>query len=59
MNIFSMEEVEDIDMVTKCVQGISTWDIVDLSHKEKSWKELEPGKELIGYQDHTFELAAI
>jgi hypothetical protein len=39
--------------------NISTREIVDLSHKEKAWKELEDKKELIGYQDYAFELLAV
>jgi len=39
--------------------NISTWEIVDLSHKEKAWKELEDKKKLIGYQDYAFELLAM
>jgi len=38
---------------------VSTWDIVDLSHKEKAWKELESTKQLIGYQNYAFELTTI
>jgi hypothetical protein len=33
--------------------------MVDLSHKEKAWKELEPGKQLISYQDYAFDLIIV
>lgn len=33
--------------------------IVSISHKEKAWRENEPGHELISYQKYAFELQAI
>ena len=58
-NLFSEEEHETLSAITEKFANISTWDIVELSHKEKAWKELETNKALIGYQDYAFELAAI
>ena len=55
-SLFSSEELETINTVIDRFQEMSTWDIVDLSHKEKAWKELESGKQLISYQDYAFEL---
>lgn len=34
-------------------------DIVELSHQEKAWKELEANRSLIGYQDYAFELKTL
>jgi uncharacterized phage-associated protein len=58
-NLFSDEENDTIRTILEKFANISTWEIVDLSHKEKAWKELEDKKELIGYQDYAFELLAV
>lgn len=58
-NLFTEEEKETITAVTEKFAETSTWDIVDLSHKEKAWKKLEAKQELIGYQDYAFELNAV
>ncbi|HJU45372.1 MAG TPA: type II TA system antitoxin MqsA family protein [Chitinophagaceae bacterium] len=55
-NLFSKEELETIDAILQHFRETSTWDIVDLSHKEKAWKELEANKSIIGYQDYAFDL---
>jgi putative zinc finger/helix-turn-helix YgiT family protein len=57
--LFSPEELATISKITTRFHETSTWDIVDLSHKEKAWKELEAKKELISYQDYAFDLATI
>lgn len=58
-NLFNEQEIETIKRVIERFAEISTWDMVDLSHQEKAWKELAAGRELIGYQDHAFELEAL
>ena len=55
--LFSDEELETLANIKVKFANMSTWDIVDLSHLEKAWKELEANRELIGYQDYAFELA--
>jgi len=57
--LFSAEELATISKITTRFHETSTWDIVDLSHKEKAWKELEAKKELISYQDYAFDLVTI
>jgi uncharacterized phage-associated protein/transcriptional regulator with XRE-family HTH domain len=57
--LFSDEENDTIRAILEKFANISTWEIVDLSHKEKAWKDLEDKKELIGYQDYAFELLAV
>lgn len=57
--LFSEEEKETLSAITEKFANISTWDIVELSHKEKAWKELEANRALIGYQDYAFDLAAL
>jgi putative zinc finger/helix-turn-helix YgiT family protein len=57
--LFTEQEKETIETVTEKFADMSTWDIVELSHREKGWKELEASRELIGYQDYAFELEAL
>lgn len=57
--LFTAEELETVSQIAKRFDNISTWDIVELSHEEKAWKELEANRELIGYQDYAFELQAV
>lgn len=57
--LFSEEEKKTLFTITEKFANISTWDIVELSHEEKAWKELEANRELIGYQDYAFELVAV
>jgi putative zinc finger/helix-turn-helix YgiT family protein len=58
-NLFTEQEKETMDAIIKRFAEISTWDIVELSHQEKAWKDLEANRELIGYQDYAFELKAL
>ena len=58
-NIFSDEEKETFAKITEKFANISTWEIVELSHKGKAWKALETNNSLIGYQDYAFELGGI
>lgn len=57
--LFSSDELKTIHAVIDRFHKTSTWDIVDLSHKEKAWKELEAGKELISYQEYAFNLTTL
>lgn len=57
--LFSPEELHTINTIIDRFQNTSTWDIVDQSHKEKAWKELESGKALISYQDYAFDLITV
>ncbi|HWB94190.1 MAG TPA: type II TA system antitoxin MqsA family protein [Puia sp.] len=58
-DLFTGQEKQTIEKVVHRFADISTWDIVELSHQEKAWKELEANRELIGYQDYAFELTAL
>lgn len=54
----SFDEVEKtiIDATVAKFKNMSTRTIVDLSHQEKAWKELESTKALINYSDYSFNL---
>jgi putative zinc finger/helix-turn-helix YgiT family protein len=54
--IFSEEEQETIDSIIHQFKNMSAWDIVELSHRERAWKESEEGRKLISYQEYAFDL---
>lgn len=56
-NLFTEKEKETLNTVTQKFSNTSSWDIVDVSHEEKAWKELETTRQLISYQDYAFEIA--
>lgn len=58
-NLFSDEEKDTIGTIIEKFGDSSSWEMVDLSHKEKAWKTLEGNRELISYQDYAFELKTI
>jgi transcriptional regulator with XRE-family HTH domain len=58
-NLFTEQEKETIETIIERFADMSTWDIMDLSHQEKAWKELEANRKLISYQDYAFELKAL
>jgi len=37
----------------------SSWDLVELSHKEDGWKALKERKEIISYQEYAFGLRGV
>lgn len=55
-NHFSSEELETIDIIINKFKNISSWDLVEISHKEKGWLELEAKKGIISYQEYAFDL---
>lgn len=57
--LFKVEELKTLATIMERFADIPTWDIVELSHQEKAWKQLEPKKELIGYQDYAWGLGAL
>jgi putative zinc finger/helix-turn-helix YgiT family protein len=57
--LFSAEELETIKTIVEKFSNISSWDLVEISHEEKAWIELEANRSLIGYQDYAFELKAV
>lgn len=56
---FSDEELATIDAVVVRFKDMSSWDIVELSHKERAWKELEAERKLISYQEYAFDLIGV
>lgn len=59
LQLFNEDEQSIIDMICETFGKMKTWDMVDLSHKEKVWIEKHKDKEIIDYQENAFELQAI
>ena len=59
MSVFSESEKEVLNTVIQKFKNTYTWDLVDLSHKEKAWIELEKHRAIIDYQKYAFELIAL
>jgi putative zinc finger/helix-turn-helix YgiT family protein len=57
--LFTENEQSIIDKICDTFGKMETWDMVDLSHKEKVWIEKHKDKEIIDYQENAFELQAI
>ena len=57
LSVFSAEELNTIKKVVELFRNTPSWDIVELSHKEKAWVELNETKSIISYQDYAFDLS--
>lgn len=55
-NRHTPQELETIETIISKFRDTSSWDMVDLSHKEKGWLELQSNKGIIGYQEYAFDL---
>jgi len=48
-DLFSVEEIETLNFVQKRFKGISTNEIIEISHEEDAWKENLESKSVINY----------
>jgi len=55
--LFTEHELETINDVIKTFKNTPSWELVDISHKEKAWKDLHNKKEIISYQDYAFDIS--
>ena len=58
-SVFTETEKEAINTVIQKFRNTHTWDLVDLSHKEKAWIELEKQRAVIDYQKYAFDLMGL
>jgi putative zinc finger/helix-turn-helix YgiT family protein len=58
-HVFSIEENCTIRLVVEKFKNISSWDIVELSHKENGWLDNKEEKKKISYQNYAFDLKAL
>lgn len=54
--LLSKFENEILDFICGKFSDTSSWDLVEMSHEERGWKELNKEKGLISYQEYAFEL---
>jgi uncharacterized phage-associated protein len=54
--LFNDEERLVLEIIAEAFKNISSWDLVELSHKEQGWIDLHPGREIINYQQYAFNL---
>lgn len=59
IHLFSQKEMNSIDIIIENFKETPSWDLVELSHKERSWKELEADHDLISYQEYAFDLMGV
>ncbi|HZV69295.1 MAG TPA: type II TA system antitoxin MqsA family protein [Saprospiraceae bacterium] len=52
-------EQEIVDQLCKQFKDTPSWDLVELSHREKAWIDLHDTKELINYQLYAFQLMGV
>lgn len=57
-SLFDEQELKALKDVATKFKGIKTSDVIDISHKEKAWKENEKERKLISYR-YAFELTEI
>ena len=58
-NLFTNEEKLILDSIAETFKNTTSWDLVDLSHKEKSWIDLHDVREIINYQQYAFSLSGV
>lgn len=56
VDLFSKEEIQVLKSIIEKFKEKSSWDIVDLSHKEKCWIDLHLEKGIVSYQQCAFSL---
>lgn len=57
--VFTQEEIQTLAIITKKFYHTPTWNIVEMSHKEKAWKEMESKPSCISYQQYAFRLQTV
>lgn len=58
-NVFSEIEKKVIEIIINTFKDIPTWDLVEISHKEKSWIDLHSERKVINYQQYAFKVEAV
>lgn len=54
--LFTETEKLIMETLADVFKDTSSWDLVDISHKEIGWIELHPSREIISYQQYAFDL---
>lgn len=59
LGYFSEVEIATLDTIANRFKGMTTKQIVDISHKELAWKENNDAKKEISYQKYAYDLIAV
>lgn len=59
LTVFDQLELQTIDRIIEKFRNTNSWELVELSHKEKAWIELNASSGIISYQQYGFELMGI
>lgn len=54
-SIFDKEELDTIHKIVNLFKDTPSWDLVELSHKERAWIELNSSREVVSYQEYAFD----
>jgi hypothetical protein len=57
LSVFNAEELKTINKIVGLFKDTPSWDLVELSHKERAWVELNKTKSIISYQDYAFDIS--
>jgi putative zinc finger/helix-turn-helix YgiT family protein len=57
LSVFNPEELNSIKKVVGLFKDTPSWDLVELSHHERAWIELNKTKSIISYQDYAFDIS--
>jgi len=57
LSVFSAEELKTVNKVVDLFKDTSSWDLVELSHTERAWVDLNKTKSIISYQDYAFDIS--
>ena len=57
LSVFNPEELNSIKKVVGLFKDTPSWDLVELSHHERAWVELNKTKSIISYQDYAFDIS--
>lgn len=55
LSVFNEEEKIIIEKIVNNFKDVPSWDMVELSHKERSWIEMNESREIINYQEYAFD----
>lgn len=58
-NLFSDIEKKVLEIIINKFTDIPSWDLVEISHKEKAWIDLHSERKLINYQQYAFSIQAV
>ena len=56
LSVFDGDEMETINQIINQLKNTPSWELVELSHKERAWKELNSSSGIVSYQEYGFDL---